>query len=86
MIKEIFMRKIFCVLLFCLVSCAKTPIYTTETVKQPVPEILLQEVPLPVMRTNQDATNEDLLFYALELEQNLTLCNARLNAIKKSAE
>ena len=80
------MRKIFCVLLFCLVSCAKTPIYTTETVKQPVPEILLQEVPLPVMRTNQDATNEDLLFYALELEQNLTLCNARLNAIKKSAE
>ncbi len=86
MIKEIFMRKIFCVLLFCLVSCAKTPIYTTETVKQPVPEILLQEVPLPVMRTNQDATNEDLLLYALELEQNLTLCNARLNAIKKSME
>ena len=86
MIKEIFMRKIFCVLLFCLVSCAKTPIYTTETVKQSAPKILLQEVPLPVMRTNQDATNEDLLFYALELEQNLTLCNARLNAIKKSAE
>jgi hypothetical protein len=80
------MRKIFCVLLFCLVSCAKTPIYTTETVKQSAPKILLQEVPLPVMRTNQDATNEDLLFYALELEQNLTLCNARLNAIKKSAE
>ena len=80
------MRKIFCVLLFCLVSCAKTPIYTTETVKQSAPKILLQEVPLPVMRTNQDATNEDLLFYALELEQNLTLCNARLNAIKNSAE
>ncbi len=80
------MRKILCVLLFCLVSCAKTPIYTTETVKQSAPKILLQEVPLPVMRTNQDATNEDLLFYALELEQNLTLCNARLNAIKKSAE
>ncbi len=80
------MRKIFCVLLFCLVSCAKTPIYTTETVKQPVPEILLQEVPLPVMRTNQDATNEDLLLYALELEQNLTLCNARLNTIRNVAE
>ncbi len=80
------MRKIFCVLLFCLVSCAKTPIYTTETVKQPVPEILLQEVPLPVMRTNQDATNEDLLLYTLELEQSLTLCNARLNVIKKSME
>ncbi len=78
MIKEIFMRKIFCVLLFCLVSCAKTPIYTIETVKQPAPKILLQEIPLPAMRTNQDATNEDLLFYALELEQNLTLCNARL--------
>ncbi len=86
MIKEIFMRKIFCVLLFCLVSCAKTPIYTIETVKQPAPKILLQEIPLPAMRTNQDATNEDLLFYALELEQNLTLCNARLNAIKKSME
>ena len=80
------MRKIFCVLLFCLVSCAKTPIYTTETVKQSAPKILLQEVPLPVMRTNQDATNEDLLFYALELEQNLTLCNARLNTIRKSME
>lgn len=86
MIKEIFMRKIFCVLLFCLVSCAKTPIYTTETVKQPAPKILLQEIPLPAMRTNQDATNEDLLLYALELEQNLTLCNARLNAIKRSME
>lgn len=78
------MRKIFCVLLFCLVSCVKQPRYTTETVKQPVPEILLQEVPMPAMWTNQDATNEDLLFYALELEQNLTLCNARLNAIRKS--
>ncbi len=80
------MRKIFCVLLFCLVSCAKTPIYTTETVKQPAPKILLQEIPLPAMRTNQDATNEDLLLYALELGQNLTLCNARLNTIRKSME
>ncbi len=80
------MRKVFCFLLFFLVSCAKTPTYTTETVKQPVTKILLQEVPLPVMRTNQDATNEDLLLYALELEQNLTLCNARLNAIKRSME
>ncbi len=80
------MRKIFCFLLFFLVSCATQPKYTTEIIKQPVPEILLQEIPLPAMRTNQDATNEDLLFYALELEQNLTLCNARLNAIKRSME
>lgn len=78
------MRKIFCVLLFCLVSCAKQPRYTTEIIKQPVPEILLQEVPMPAMRTSQGATNEDLLLHTLELEQSLTLCNARLNAIQKS--
>lgn len=80
------MRKLFCFLLFFLVSCAKTPTYTTETVKQPVPKILLQEVPLPVMRINQDTTNEDLLLYTLELEQSLTLCNAWLNAIERSVE
>ncbi len=80
------MRKIFCFLLFFLVSCAKQPKYTTETVKQPVPEILLQEVPMPAMPINQDTTNEDLLLHTLELEQSLTLCNARMNAIQKSTE
>ncbi len=80
------MRKVFCFLLFFLVSCAKTPTYTTETVKQPVTKILLQEVPMPAMPINQDTTNEDLLLYVLELEQSLTLCNARLNAIQKSME
>lgn len=80
------MRKLFCFLLFFLVSCAKTPTYTTETVKQPVPKILLQEVPIPAMPINLGATNEDLFLYTLELEQSLTLCNAKLNAIERSVE
>lgn len=70
--------------LLALCACAKPcPVYETEIqyVKPPLP--LLESLPIPPFT---GSSNEDLLLYTLTLEENLTLCNARLEAIKKSAE
>lgn len=82
-------RKSLCLLLlagFCLglSACANSyPIYETELVKITPPSSLLEPLPVPAF----DGTdNEDLLLYSLTLKQNLQLCNARLEAIKKSVE
>lgn len=78
------MKKIFLILaMFALSACAKYPVYETETVQIKPPFPLLEPVPVPSFA---GSTNEDLLLYTLTLEQNLTLCNARLSAIKKSVE
>lgn len=70
--------------LVALSACAKSyPVYETEIVKIKLPLPLLDPLPIPSF-TGQ--TNEDLLLYTLILEQNLSLCNARLSAIKKSVE
>lgn len=67
-----------------LSACAKSyPIYETELVKITPPPSLLEPFPVPPF-TGSD--NEDLLLYTLTLKQNLQLCNARLEAIKKNAE
>lgn len=83
------MKKLFYFLPFLLVfGCANSPAYTTEAVKIALPKILLQEVPMPALsvEAGQTVTNQDLLFYTLNLEQSLTLCNAKLSAIQKSVE
>lgn len=65
-------------------ACAKScPVYETELIRIKPPLSLLEPVSVPLF---SGTTNEDLLLYTLTLEQNLSLCNARLNAIKKSAE
>lgn len=82
------MKKICFFLPIVLAACAKPPAYTAETVKITPPKILLQEIPMPSlqMEAGQKVTNQDLLFYTLNLEQSLTLCNAKLSAIQKSME
>lgn len=70
--------------LLALCACTKPcPVYETQiqTVKPPLP--LLEPLPIPPFT---GSTNEDLLLYTLMLEENLSLCNARLSAIKKSME
>lgn len=70
--------------LLALCSCAKPyPVYETEIIRINPPLSLLAPVPVPPF---SGSTNEDLLLYTLILEENLSLCNARLSAIKKSAE
>lgn len=83
-------RKSFCfIALFAgcclgLSACAKSyPVYETELVKIMPSPLLLDPFPVQPF-TGSD--NEDLLLYTLTLKQNLQLCNARLEAIKKSAE
>ena len=67
-----------------LSACAKSyPVYETELVRITPPAYLLEPLPVPPF-TGSD--NEDLLMYSLTLKQNLQLCNARLEAIKKSGE
>lgn len=69
---------------FALSACSKPyPVYETETVKIKPSPLFLEPFPLPPFT---GTTNEDLLLYTLSLEQNMKLCNARLEAIKKSAE
>lgn len=82
------MKKIFFFLSIFLLSCTKSPAYTTDIVKISPPEIFLQEVSMPALpiELGQAVTNQDLLFYTLSLEQSLTLCNAKLSAIQKSME
>lgn len=73
-----------CTLLLALSACAKSyPVCETEIqyIKPPLP--LLEPLPIPPFT---GSSNEDLLLYTLTLEENLTLCNARLSAIKKSME
>lgn len=73
----------FCIL-FALSACAKPyPVHETEIVKITPSPLLLEAFPMPPF---SGSTNEDLLLYTLSLEQNLSLCNARLSAIKKSVE
>lgn len=67
-----------------LCACGKSyPVYETQiqSIKPPLP--LLEPLPLPPFT---GTTNEDLLLYTLMLEENLSLYNARLSAIKKSVE
>lgn len=67
-----------------MVACSKPyQVYETELVRITPPLLLLEPLPVPPF-TGSD--NEDLLLYSLTLRQNLQLCNARLEAIKKSAE
>lgn len=70
--------------LLVLCSCAKPyPVHETEIVQIKPPLSLLEPLPVPSF---SGSTNEDLLLYTLTLEENLTLCNARLSTIKKSVE
>lgn len=84
------MKKTVFFLPICLLvlGCAKHPVYTSQAVKITPPKLLLQEIPMPVLQveSGQKVTNQDLLFYTLNLEQSLTLCNARLSAIQKSVK
>lgn len=67
-----------------LCACVKPySVYETEiqTVKLPLP--LLEPIIVPPF---SGTSNEDLLLYTLTLEENITLCNARFEAIKKSME
>lgn len=73
-----------CTLLLALSACAKSyPVCETEIqyIKPPLP--LLEPLPVPPFI---GTTNEDLLLYTFTLEENLSMCNARLSAIKKSME
>lgn len=77
-------RVFFIALLCALSACANPyPVYETkiEYVKPPLP--LLEPVTVPPFAGH---SNEDLLLYTLTLEESLYLCNARLDAIKKSVE
>lgn len=75
---------LFCIGLFALCACAKPyPVHETEIVQIKPPLSLLEPLPIPSFF---GSTNEDLLLYTLTLEENLSLCNARLSAIKKSVE
>lgn len=70
--------------LLVLCACTKTyPVYETQIKYVKPPLLLLEPLPLPSFT---GTTNEDLLLYTLTLEKNLSLCNARLSAIKKSVE
>lgn len=70
--------------LMSLCACAKSyPVYETELQYIKPPLSLLEPLPIPVFT---GSNNEDLLLYTLTLEENLSLCNARLSAIKKSLE
>lgn len=79
--------KKYCFLLLgfsALSACGTSyPVYETQIqyIKPPLP--LLEPLPLQPFT---GSTNEDLLLYTLSLEENLSLCNAHLHAIKKSME
>lgn len=65
-----------------LCACAKPyPVYQTEIQTVRLPLSLLEPVAVPPF---SGTSNEDLLLYTLMLEENLSLCNARLEAIKKA--
>lgn len=67
-----------------LLACAKPyPVYQTEIQTVMLPLSLLEQVAVPSF---SGTSNEDLLLYTLTLEENLSLCNVRLEAIKKSME
>lgn len=67
-----------------LSACAKAyPVYDTQIQTVKPPQFLLEPLPIPQFTGK---TNEDLLLYTLTLEENLTLCNVRLSALKKSVE
>lgn len=69
---------------FLFMACSKSyPIHTAEVVRITPAPMLLELFPEPVF---SGSTNEDLLLYTLSLEKNIRLCNARLEAIKKSTE
>lgn len=73
-----------CTLLLALCACAKSyPVHEAEIVQIKPPLSLLEPLPIPSFT---GSSNEDLLLYTLTLEENLSLCNARLSAIKKSVE
>lgn len=79
-----FYKTILLCLAFFFSACSKSyPVYETEIVRVTPPAVLLEPLDLPSFA---GTTNEDLLLYTLTLEQNLHLCNARLEAIKKSLE
>lgn len=82
------MKSILFLVPIALFACTKAPAYTTEAIKITPSKILLQPVPAPVLQIEkgQPVTNQDLLFYTLNLEQSLILCNAKLNALQKSME
>lgn len=82
--KLFFYKTILLVFVLVLSACAKSyPVYETEVIRITPPLLLLELLPVPSF---SGTTNEDLLLYMLTLEQNLHLCNARLEAIKKSLE
>lgn len=69
---------------FILCACGKSHlVYKTDIQLVKAPQFLLEALPLPSFT---GSTNEELLLYTLGLEENLSLCNARLHAIKKSME
>lgn len=83
--KKFFIRHSF-FLLFCfsLNACVKPyPVYETNIHEIKAPQFLLEPLPIPPFIGE---TNEDLLLYTLSLEENLSLCNARLHAIKMHME
>lgn len=82
--KLFFYKTILLCFVIVLSACAKSyPVYETEVIRITPPLSLLEPLPVPSFA---GITNEDLLLYTLALEQNLHLCNARLEAIKKSLE
>lgn len=70
--------------LLALCACGKPcPVYETKILTVKPPASLLEPIITPSFT---GSSNEDLLLYTLTLEENLSLCNARLSAIKKSVE
>lgn len=81
-------RRRFCLLIalgafsLSMAACSKPyPVYETEIVTMAPPAYLLEPFQVPSFTGD---TNEDLLLYTLNMRQNLQLCNARLEAVRKS--
>lgn len=82
--KLFFYKTILLCVVLILSACAKSyPVYETEVIRITPPMSLLEPLPVPFFA---GSTNEDLLLYTLTLEQNIQLCNNRLESIKKSIE
>lgn len=77
------MKKALVLFFFLLPACSQKIIHDTQIVTIKPANALLEPIHIEPFQGN---TNEDLLLYMLTVEKNIHLCNAKLEAIKKSIE